>query len=116
MAGALLFHIVIDLVFPRFSFPDCYAAEFGELEEVQENQGGAPLEHLITCVPGVNIATAQNGVKVVKWIHNKPPPPNTGGRQVFGVSDPPAAMRGGCWLLLATAACSARHKALCRSP
>ncbi|XP_039089501.1 meiosis regulator and mRNA stability factor 1 isoform X9 [Hyaena hyaena] len=62
---------------PLLSFPDCYAAEFGELEEVQENQGGAPLEHLITCVPGVNIATAQNGVKVVKWIHNKPPPPNT---------------------------------------
>ncbi|XP_014651814.1 PREDICTED: meiosis arrest female protein 1 isoform X1 [Ceratotherium simum simum] len=62
---------------PLLSFPDCYSAEFGELEVVQENQGGVPLEHLITCVPGVNIATAQNGVKVVKWIHNKPPPPNT---------------------------------------
>ncbi|XP_040314902.1 meiosis regulator and mRNA stability factor 1 isoform X6 [Herpailurus yagouaroundi] len=62
---------------PLLSFPDCYAAEFGELEIVPENQGGVPLEHLITCVPGVNIATAQNGVKVVKWIHNKPPPPNT---------------------------------------
>ncbi|XP_026973105.1 meiosis regulator and mRNA stability factor 1 isoform X4 [Sagmatias obliquidens] len=60
------------------NFPDCYAAEFGELEVVQENRGGGvPLEHLITCVPGVNIATAQNGIKVVKWIHNKPPPPNT---------------------------------------
>lgn len=42
------------------------------------------MEHLITCVPGVNIATAQNGIKVVKWIHNKPPPPNTGRFQVFG--------------------------------
>ncbi|XP_032316871.1 meiosis regulator and mRNA stability factor 1 isoform X7 [Camelus ferus] len=63
---------------PLLSFPDCYAAEFGELEVVQESRGGGvPLEHLITCVPGVNIATAQNGVKVVKWIHNKPPPPNT---------------------------------------
>ncbi|XP_022407943.1 meiosis regulator and mRNA stability factor 1 isoform X2 [Delphinapterus leucas] len=63
---------------PLLSFPDCYAAEFGELEVVQENGGGGvPLEHLITCVPGVNIATAQNGIKVVKWIHNKPPPPNT---------------------------------------
>nr|KAF6441379.1 meiosis regulator and mRNA stability factor 1 [Rousettus aegyptiacus] len=62
---------------PLLSFPDCYAAEFGELEVVQENRGGVPLEHLITCIPGVNIATAQNGVKVVKWIHNKPPPPNT---------------------------------------
>ncbi|XP_057342950.1 meiosis regulator and mRNA stability factor 1 isoform X2 [Manis pentadactyla] len=62
---------------PLLSFPDCYAVEFGELEVVQENRGGVPLEHLITCVPGVNIATAQNGVKVIKWIHNKPPPPNT---------------------------------------
>uniref|UniRef100_A0A481AF13 Meiosis regulator and mRNA stability factor 1 n=1 Tax=Sus scrofa TaxID=9823 RepID=A0A481AF13_PIG len=63
---------------PLLSFPDCYTAEFGELEVVQENrEGGVPLEHLITCIPGVNIATAQNGVKVVKWIHNKPPPPNT---------------------------------------
>lgn len=62
---------------PLLSFPDCYAAEFGELELVQENQGGVPLEHFITCVPGVNVATAQNGVKVVRWIHNKPPAPNT---------------------------------------
>ncbi|KAG8432951.1 hypothetical protein GDO86_017279 [Hymenochirus boettgeri] len=62
---------------PLLSFPDCYAAEFGALEEVQEGQGGVPLEHLITCIPGVNIATAQNGIKVVKWIHNKPPPPNS---------------------------------------
>lgn len=60
------------------SFPYCYAAEFSALHEVGEGQGGVPLEHLITCVPGVNIATTQNGVKVVKWIHNKPPPPNSG--------------------------------------
>lgn len=44
---------------------------------MQENQGSVPLEHFITCVPGVNVATAQNGVKVVRWIHNKPPAPNT---------------------------------------
>nr|XP_014351049.1 PREDICTED: meiosis arrest female protein 1 isoform X2 [Latimeria chalumnae] len=61
---------------PLLSFPDCYAAEFTLLEMVQEGEGGVPLEHLITCVPGVNIVTAQNGIKVVKWIHNKPPPPN----------------------------------------
>ncbi|ETE67281.1 Limkain-b1, partial [Ophiophagus hannah] len=47
------------------------------LEMVPEGHGGVPLEHLISCVPGVNIATAQNGIKVVKWIHNKPPPPTT---------------------------------------
>lgn len=61
---------------PLLSFPDCYAAEFGDLELVQENQGGVPLEHFITCIPDVNIGAAQNGVKVVKWIHDKPPPPN----------------------------------------
>ncbi|XP_039767051.1 meiosis regulator and mRNA stability factor 1 isoform X11 [Ornithorhynchus anatinus] len=61
---------------PLLSFPDCYSAEFSDLKIVQENQGGVPLEHLITSVPGVNIATAQNGIKVVKWIHNKPPPPS----------------------------------------
>ncbi|XP_061456399.1 meiosis regulator and mRNA stability factor 1 isoform X2 [Rhineura floridana] len=60
---------------PLLSFADCYASEFSHLQMVQEGQGGVPLEHLITCVPGVNIATAQNGIKVVKWIHNKPPPP-----------------------------------------
>ncbi|ERE89843.1 limkain-b1-like protein [Cricetulus griseus] len=62
---------------PLLSFPDCYAAEFGDLEIMQDSPRGVPLEHFITCVPGVNIATTQNGVKVVKWIHNKPPPPNT---------------------------------------
>ncbi|XP_016051724.1 PREDICTED: meiosis arrest female protein 1 isoform X2 [Miniopterus natalensis] len=62
---------------PLLSFPDCYASEFGELEVLPENRGAVPLEHLITCVPGVNIATSQNGIKVVKWIHNRPPPPNT---------------------------------------
>ncbi|XP_058013363.1 meiosis regulator and mRNA stability factor 1 isoform X2 [Ahaetulla prasina] len=62
---------------PLLSFQDCYASEFNSLEMVQEGHGGVPLEHLISCVPGINIATAQNGIKVVKWIHNKPPPPTT---------------------------------------
>ncbi|XP_060548902.1 meiosis regulator and mRNA stability factor 1 isoform X3 [Pantherophis guttatus] len=62
---------------PLLSFQDCYASEFNGLEMVQEGHGGVPLEHLISCVPGINIATAQNGIKVVKWIHNKPPPPTT---------------------------------------
>ncbi|XP_067859331.1 meiosis regulator and mRNA stability factor 1 isoform X2 [Heptranchias perlo] len=61
---------------PLLSFLDCYAAEFTVLRIVEEGEGGIPLEHLITCVPGVNIVTAQNGIKVVKWVHNKPPPPN----------------------------------------
>lgn len=60
------------------SFLDCYASEFTVLNTVEEGEGGVPLEHLITCVPGVNIVTAQNGIKVVKWVHNNPPPPNAG--------------------------------------
>ncbi|XP_051789959.1 meiosis regulator and mRNA stability factor 1 isoform X3 [Erpetoichthys calabaricus] len=61
---------------PLLSFPDCYASEFSSLNLVEEGEG-VSLEHLITCIPGINIVTAQNGIKVVKWIHNKPPPPNS---------------------------------------
>ncbi|XP_072337934.1 meiosis regulator and mRNA stability factor 1-like isoform X1 [Scyliorhinus torazame] len=61
---------------PLLSFLDCYAAEFTILRTVEEGEGGVPLEHLITCVPGVNIVTTQDGIKVVKWVQNKPPPPN----------------------------------------
>ncbi|XP_077101697.1 meiosis regulator and mRNA stability factor 1 isoform X3 [Siphateles boraxobius] len=63
---------------PLLSFPECYAAEFGALSVAEEGglEGSVPLEHLITCIPGVTIVTAQNGFKIIKWIHNKPPPPN----------------------------------------
>ncbi|KAJ8413614.1 hypothetical protein AAFF_G00081210 [Aldrovandia affinis] len=63
---------------PLLSFPECYAAEFSPLMlgEEGELEGAVPLEHLITCIPGINIVTALNGFKVIKWIHNKPPPPN----------------------------------------
>ncbi|XP_031419446.1 meiosis regulator and mRNA stability factor 1 isoform X2 [Clupea harengus] len=63
---------------PLLSFPECYATEFSPLTvgEEGELEDGVPLEHLITCIPGVTVVTAQNGFKVVKWIHNKPPPPN----------------------------------------
>ncbi|XP_026101132.1 meiosis regulator and mRNA stability factor 1 isoform X4 [Carassius auratus] len=63
---------------PLLSFPECYAAEFSPLPVAEEGklEGSVPLEHLITCIPGVTIVTAQNGFKIIKWIHNKPPPPN----------------------------------------
>ncbi|KAK2888701.1 hypothetical protein Q8A67_014076 [Cirrhinus molitorella] len=63
---------------PLLSFPECYAAEFSPLNVAEEGkvEGSVPLEHLITCIPGVTIVTAQNGFKIIKWIHNKPPPPN----------------------------------------
>ncbi|XP_050967650.1 meiosis regulator and mRNA stability factor 1 isoform X1 [Labeo rohita] len=63
---------------PLLSFPECYAAEFSPLTVAEEGklEGSVPLEHLITCIPGVTVVTAQNGFKVIKWIHNKPPLPN----------------------------------------
>ncbi|XP_028452426.1 meiosis regulator and mRNA stability factor 1 isoform X3 [Perca flavescens] len=63
---------------PLLSFPDCYAAKFSPLQLGNETlEGGIPLEHLITCVPSITIVTAQNGFKIIKWIHNKPPAPNS---------------------------------------
>lgn len=57
-------------------------AEFSALPVAEEGklEGSVPLEHLITCIPGVTVVTAQNGFKIIKWIHNKPPPPNAGVR------------------------------------
>uniref|UniRef100_A0A8C2WMF1 Meiosis regulator and mRNA stability factor 1 n=1 Tax=Cyclopterus lumpus TaxID=8103 RepID=A0A8C2WMF1_CYCLU len=63
---------------PLLSFPDCYAEKFSPLQLGNETlEGGVPLEHLITCVPSITIVTALNGFKVIKWIHNKPPAPNS---------------------------------------
>lgn len=63
---------------PLLSFPNCYAAKFNPLQLGNETlEGGVSLEHLITCVPSITIVTAQNGFKIIKWIHNKPPAPNT---------------------------------------
>ncbi|XP_041838550.1 meiosis regulator and mRNA stability factor 1 isoform X3 [Melanotaenia boesemani] len=67
-----------DGTLPLLSFPDCYAAKFSPLHLGNETlDGGVPLEHLITCVPSITIVTAQNGFKVIKWIHNKPPAQNS---------------------------------------
>lgn len=57
------------------------------MEEEGKLEGSVPLEHLITCIPGITIVTAQNGFKVIKWIHNKPPPPNAGTHVYIWESD-----------------------------
>ncbi|CAG5928965.1 unnamed protein product [Menidia menidia] len=63
---------------PLLSFPDCYAAKFSPLQLGNETmEGGVPLEHLITCIPSITVVTAQNGFKVIKWVHNKPPGQNS---------------------------------------
>ena len=58
-------------VFFISSFPVCYSAEVAPLVWVLE--GGVPLEHLISCVPGIEIMVTKNGVKKVSWAENKPP-------------------------------------------
>ncbi len=67
---------------PLASFLDCYSAEIAPLEPVGVapaggggvgGAGGAPLEHLITCVPGVKVAVCRSGVKKVQWAENKTP-------------------------------------------
>lgn len=53
------------------SFPACFSVEVAPLSYIYE--GGVPLEHLISCVPGVQILVSNTGVKKVHWAENKPP-------------------------------------------
>lgn len=53
---------------PLSSLPDCYQAEVGPLEEYEE---GVPLEHLVSCLPGVCIISSTNGYKTIIWKENK---------------------------------------------
>ncbi|XP_019616730.1 PREDICTED: meiosis arrest female protein 1 homolog [Branchiostoma belcheri] len=59
---------------PLLSFQTCYNSEIGTLP-VDEGGRGVPVEHLISCVPGVNISHSQSGNKTVKWAQNRPPLP-----------------------------------------
>ncbi|RUS91312.1 hypothetical protein EGW08_000926 [Elysia chlorotica] len=56
---------------PLMSFPACYAAEFKPIEP--EKKGGIPLEHVISCVPGVEIQVSKAGVKVIQFQQNREP-------------------------------------------
>ncbi|KAG8237327.1 hypothetical protein J437_LFUL016342 [Ladona fulva] len=49
---------------PLPSLPSCYHAEFKDLEV---NEDGVPIEHLLTCVPGVEIHQGSGGVKFLRW-------------------------------------------------
>ncbi|XP_050703178.1 meiosis regulator and mRNA stability factor 1-like isoform X2 [Eriocheir sinensis] len=53
---------------PLGSLIDCYQAEIGALEECED---GVPLEHLISCLPGICILTSAGGFKYIKWVENK---------------------------------------------
>jgi meiosis arrest female protein 1 len=76
--GALLPNVIVELAsfsrnilslieshgggFPLLSFLDCYESEFPPLQKVLDPQG-VPLEHIISCIPGVEICTGENGMK-----------------------------------------------------
>ncbi|KAH9513099.1 Meiosis regulator and mRNA stability factor 1 [Bulinus truncatus] len=54
---------------PLMSFPACYTAEFQPIEPCVE--GGIPLEHVISCVPGVEIMVSKIGVKMIQFQENR---------------------------------------------
>ncbi|KAG0718693.1 Meiosis regulator and mRNA stability factor 1 [Chionoecetes opilio] len=53
---------------PLASLLECHHAELGPLEEYE---GGVPLEHLISCLPGICIAIGAGEFKYIKWVENK---------------------------------------------
>ncbi|KAL1116230.1 hypothetical protein AAG570_005725 [Ranatra chinensis] len=63
---------------PLSSFCDCYEAECGRLNITE---AGVPLEHLIACVPRVEIAVVSGGIKYVR-----PAPP----QKTYATDDPMA--------------------------
>lgn len=57
-----------------FSFAACYEIETGEKLAVDDT--GVPLEHLVSCVTGVELRVGANTVKYLVWdtqIHNDEP-------------------------------------------
>ncbi|XP_033336634.2 meiosis regulator and mRNA stability factor 1-like protein isoform X2 [Megalopta genalis] len=54
---------------PLPSLPNCYEAEFKEKLQVIEN--GVPLEHLVSCLPCVELKQGMGSVKYLIWTGNK---------------------------------------------
>lgn len=42
------------------------------------SEGGVPLEHLITCVQGVQLSLSEGGIKNVGWAENRSASPYNG--------------------------------------
>jgi len=64
-----LVHFTYDFVVIMFSFPQCFAAEFAPLHSVPE--GGIPLEHLISCISGVEISSSKGTFRKVQWAEKR---------------------------------------------
>lgn len=70
-------------IISAMSFTHCYEETFGPLKKLEGSKSLAegeeiskenyvPLEHLITCIPGVSIKNTFNGVRIIKLSLNKP--------------------------------------------
>jgi hypothetical protein len=51
-----------------FSLPSCYEAQFGILAV---DDTGVPLEHLVSCLPGIEIYQGVGCVKYLRWLKSK---------------------------------------------
>nr|CAD7571790.1 unnamed protein product [Timema californicum] len=49
--------------------PNCYQVQFNKLEE---DKDGVPLEHLVSCLPGIEIYQGASCVKYLRWTKVKP--------------------------------------------
>lgn len=58
-------------ILPLYSVVNCYYKEFKEEFRTDPNQPLVPLEHLITCVTGVQIIVSKSGHKQICWMENK---------------------------------------------
>ncbi|XP_043282127.1 meiosis regulator and mRNA stability factor 1 isoform X2 [Venturia canescens] len=54
---------------PLPSLPTCYEAEFTQQLEIDED--GVPLEHLIACLPSVDLKQGVGSVKYIVWVGTK---------------------------------------------
>nr|CAD7455881.1 unnamed protein product [Timema tahoe] len=54
---------------PLPSLPNCYQVQFNKLEE---DKDGVPLEHLVSCLPGIEIYQGVGCVKYLRWTKVKP--------------------------------------------
>jgi meiosis arrest female protein 1 len=51
-----------------FSLPNCYEAQF---EALAVDDTGVPLEHLVSCLPGIDIYQGFACVKYLRWLQSK---------------------------------------------
>lgn len=71
IASEIFYIFNLKITFFFFSFQSCYEQEFHEPLPVYD--GGVPLEHLITCVPDIDIKLMgpNKNIKIIKYKESK---------------------------------------------